>query len=1049
MFDRIVQFAITQRWFIVFIFIALSALGIYNYQNLPIDAVPDITNVQVQINTEAAGYSPFEAESRVTRPIETALAGLPHLKSTRSVSRYGLSQVTVIFADGTDIYFARQLVNERLQAARNTLPASLSPELGPVATGLGEIFMYTVENRPNAATPLNPTELRSLQDWVVKPQLRTVPGVTEVNSIGGYVKQVVVSPRPDQLRGLGLTVQDIVQALTANNSNVGAGYIEKSGEQYLVRSPAQMTSLEEIGAIAVKSHAGQIVRLREVASIYPGSEIRTGAATKDGQEVVLGTAFMLIGENSRTVSMRVSDQLKQIQKSLPEGVIANPVYDRTTLVDATISTVKTNLFEGAILVIAVLFAFLGHLRAALVTALVIPLAMLMTITGMVHQQVSANLMSLGALDFGIIIDGTVVIVEHALSKLALRQRELGRILTRSERLQTVFEATRESRKALLFGQLIIMSVYIPLLTLTGIEGKMFTPMALTVIMALIAAIIISVTFIPAALAMVTSGSVKIQEGRLIGWLRCRYIPVFNWSMRHKKTVLLGATGLFLFSLLLSVRLGTEFIPSLDEGDVALHALRISGTSLSQSVDMQYALENEIKKLPEVKTMFAKVGTAEIATDPVPPSVADNFVMLKPRQEWPDPDKSKQAVVADIQAAAGRVLGNNYEFTQPIQMRFNELISGVRTDVAVKVFGDDMDQLLATGDQIAAVLENVSGSADIKVEQVTGQPMLTLALRRDAISSYGLSMLEVQNLIAALIAGEKAGDMFEGDRRFDIVVRLKDDIRQDIEALKKIPVPLPNQAGETVLLGELVDFELAPGPSQVSRENGKRRVVVTANVRGRDIGGYIGDAQQQITEQVKIPEGYWIGWGGTFEQLQSAKQRLLLVIPVTLLVILMLLYAALGSLRHGLLVFSAVPLALTGGIIALALRGIPLSISAIVGFIALSGVAVLNGLVLISAIQQLRQQGIALDQAVYEGTLSRLRPVLITASVAALGFIPMAFNVGIGAEVQQPLATVVIGGVVSSTLLTLIVLPLLYSWLNNDSWLHKDQAVAPLSKDASG
>ena len=1042
MFDRLIQFVIVQRWFIVLIFVAVSILGIYNYQRLPIDAVPDITNVQVQINTEAAGYSPFEAESRVSLPIETALAGLPNLKDTRSISRYGLSQVTVIFEDGTDIYFARQLVNERLQAARNVLPANLNPELGPISTGLGEIFMYTVENKPNSPSPLNATELRTLQDWVIKPRLRSVTGVTEINSIGGYVKQYVVSPKPEQLRGLGLTVQDIVKALSLNNSNIGAGYIEKSGEQYLLRSPAQMTSIDEVGAIAVKSHAGQIVRLRDVADVHIGSEIRTGAATKDGQEVVLGTAFMLIGENSRTVSMRVNEKLKQIQQNLPENVMANAVYDRTTLVDATINTVKTNLFEGAILVIAVLFAFLGHFRAALVTALVIPLAMLMTITGMVHLKVSANLMSLGALDFGIIVDGTVVIVEHALSKLAMRQREFGRVLTRAERFETVFEATKESRKALLFGQLIIMSVYIPLLTLTGIEGKMFTPMALTVIVALFAAILISVTFIPAAIAMVTTGQINIHDGRLVRFLKRCYIPVLNWSMGHKKIVLLMASGLFAFSLLLAPRLGTEFIPSLDEGDVALHALRISGTSLSQSVDMQYALENEIKKLPEVKTMFAKVGTAEIATDPVPPSVADNFVMLKPRKEWPDPSKSKEEVVADIEAAAGRVIGNNYEFTQPIQMRFNELISGVRTDVAVKVFGDDMEQLLATGNQIAAVLEKISGSADVKVEQVTGQPMLTLALRRDTISNYGLSMLDVQSLIAGLVAGEKAGDIFEGDRRFDIVVRLKDDVRQDLDALKKIPVPLPNQAGATVLLGELVDFELAPSPSQVSRENGKRRVVVTANVRGRDIGTYISDAQQQIADQVVLPEGYWVGWGGTFEQLQSARDRLLIVVPVTLGVVLMLLYAALGSLRNGLLVFTAVPLALTGGIVALALRGIPLSISAVVGFIALSGVAVLNGLVLISAIQQLRQQGVALDQAIYEGTVSRLRPVLITASVAALGFIPMAFNVGIGAEVQRPLATVVIGGVISSTLLTLIVLPLLYHLL------HKDKRIAMSSNDAS-
>lgn len=1032
MFDRMVQLSIQQRWLVLLLFAVISAIGVYNYLRLPIDAVPDITNVQVQINTEAAGYSPLEAESRVSFPIETTLAGLPHLKETRSLSRYGLSQVTVIFEDGTDIYFARQLVNERLQAARAALPAGLSPELGPIATGLGEIFMYTVENQPNAKNPLNATELRSVQDWVVKPQLRNVKGVTEINTIGGYTKQYIVAPKPEQLRAFGLTLRDVMQALAASNSNVGAGYIEKSGEQYLVRSPAQVTRIDEIAAIALTSRDGQIVRLSDVADIQIGQELRTGAATKDGQEVVLGTAFMLIGENSRTVSMRVSAALRQIQASLPDGVIAKTVYDRTTLVDATIDTVKKNLFEGAILVIAVLFAFLGHMRAALITALVIPLAMLMTITGMVSQRVSANLMSLGALDFGIIVDGAVVIVEHSLSKLAQRQRELGRILTRQERFDTVFEATRESRKPLLYGQAIIIAVYLPLLTLTGVEGKMFTPMALTVVMALIAAMLLSVTFVPAAVAMATSGSVNEHENRLILALRRGYTPLLDWSLQHRVVVVSAAGVLLLFSGLLSTRLGSEFMPSLDEGDVALHALRIPATSLSQSVQMQYALEKEIKTLPEVHTMFAKIGTAEIATDPMPPSVADNFVMLKPRAQWPDPSKPKAAVVAEIQAAAERVAGNNYEYTQPIQMRFNELISGVRSDVAVKIFGDDMTQLLESGEQIAAVLAGVAGAADVKVEQVTGLPMLSLQPRRDVIARYGLSIAEVQTQIATLVAGEKAGDLFEGDRRFDIVVRLPEATRQNIEALKQWPIALPNQARSTVPLGELVDVQQVTGPNQITRENGKRRVVVTANVRGRDIGSFVLEAQQQIGTQVSVPDGYWLGWGGTFEQLQSARDRLMIVVPAALLLILGLLYLALGSLRNSLLVFTGVPFALTGGLIALAVRGIPLSISAAVGFIALSGVAVLNGLVLMSAIQRLREQGYTLEQAVREGALSRLRAVLMTALVAALGFIPMAFNVGIGAEVQRPLATVVIGGILSSTVLTLLILPVLYQWLHRRS-----------------
>ena len=1029
LFDRIVRFSLEQRWLVLLAFTALAALGVYNYSRLPIDAVPDITNVQVQINTEAQGYSPLEVESRLSLPIETVLAGLPHLKETRSLSRYGLSQVTVIFDDGTDIYFARQLVSERLQRVRSQLPTGLSPELGPIATGLGEIFMYTVENKPDTPSKLTPTELRTVQDWIVKPQLRQVQGVTEVNTVGGYVKQYLVAPKLHELQMRGLSVRDVMHALAANNGNVGAAYIEKSGEQYLVRSPNQITSLAEIGQIAVKTVEGQVIRISDVATVSLGQELRTGAATKDAQEVVLGTVFMLIGENSRTVSTRVADKLATIQQTLPEGVMAKTVYDRTTLVDATINTVKKNLLEGALLVIAVLFAFLGHFRAALITALVIPLAMLLTITGMVTNRVSANLMSLGALDFGIIIDGSVVIVESSLRKLAERQQHLGRILTRNERFHTVFEASKDSRQALIFGQLIIMAVYLPLLTLTGVEGKMFIPMALTVVMALMAAMLLSVTFVPAAIAMVTTGSIRETDNAVMRHLSGFYQTVLTWSLSHRAIVLVSASSLLVFCLLLASRLGSEFIPSLDEGDVALHALRIPGTSLTQAVQMQYALEAEIKKLPEVQTIFAKLGTAEIATDPMPPSVADNFVILKPRHDWPNPDKSKAKVVADIQAAAERVIGNNYEYTQPIQMRFNELISGVRSDVAVKVFGDDMAQLLETGEEIANVLKSVTGAADVKVEQVTGLPMLTLQPKKEVIARYGLAVADVQAVITSLIAGEKAGEVFEGDQRFDLIVRLPEQLRQDIEVLKRIPVPLPTNNHATIPLAELVDFQITNAPNQVSRENGKRRVVVTANVRGRDIGSFVSDAQQQISAQVTVPSGYWLGWGGTFEQLQSAQQRLMIVIPVALLLILILLYASLGSVLDGLLVFTGVPLALTGGIVALALRDIPLSISAGVGFIALSGVAVLNGLVMLSAIRQLRQNGMDLLQAVQQGAVNRLRPVLMTALVAALGFIPMAVNVGIGAEVQRPLATVVIGGIISATLLTLMVLPTLYYWLH--------------------
>ncbi len=1039
MFDRLLRFVLEQRWLVLALSFALAGLGIYNYSRLPIDAVPDITNVQVQINTAAPGYSPLETEQRVTLPLEAVLGGLPRLKESRSLSRYGLSQITVVFEEGTDIYFARQLINERLQAARGQLPEGLEPVPGPVSTGLGEISQWTVEAEAGAKKPdgtaYDATDLRTLQDWVVKPQLRTLPGVTEVNTIGGYQKQYLVAPWPEKLAAYGLALADVMRALERNNASVGAGYIERRGEQYLIRAPGQLQSLDDIRSVVIRSEDGIPVYLRDVADISFGQELRNGAATENGGDVVLGTAFMLIGENSRNVAERVKLKLAEVQKSLPDGVKAVLVYDRTRLVDATIATVQKNLLEGALLVIAVLFVFLGNFRAALITAAVIPLAMLMTISGMVGNKVSANLMSLGALDFGIIVDGAVVIVENALRRLGLAhhgksQHGRQQALTRAERFEVVFAATREARQALLYGQLIIIAVYLPLFALTGVEGKMFTPMAMTVVMALLAAMLLSVTFVPAALALFVSGPVDERESRLMARLKSVYAGLLEWTLARPRRVLASAVIFLLACLLLATRLGSEFIPGLDEGDIALHALRIPGTSLSQAVAMQAQLEARIKAFPEVDRVFAKIGTAEIATDPMPPNVADVFVMLKARSAWPEPRKPKAALVAEIGKAIEEVLGSNYEITQPIQMRFNELISGVRSDVAIKVFGDDMGMLFATAQQVERAIKSVAGAADVKIEQVTGLPMLTVTLKREVISRYGLATRDVQDVIATAMAGSTAGQVFEGDRRFDIVVRLPETRRNDLDALANLAIPLPasRNGQHYVPLQELATLDLAPGPNQVSRENGKRRVVVTANVRGRDIGSFVSDAQSRVETSVKLPEGYWLGWGGTFEQLQSAKQRLLIVVPLALLIIVGLLYASLGNLRDGLLVFSGVPLALTGGILALALRGIPLSISAGVGFIALSGVAVLNGLVMVSFIRQLLQQGRGLDAAIREGALTRLRPVLMTALVASLGFVPMALAVGAGAEVQRPLATVVIGGILSSTLLTLLVLPTLYRFV---------------------
>ncbi len=1045
MLSALLKFSIKYRVFVILGTLALAVPGIYNFQILPIDAVPDITNVQVQINTEARGFTPLEVENRITFPIETALAGIPKLSYTRSISRYGLSQVTVVFEDDTNIYFARQLISTRIQEMKGNLPPNTEPIMGPIATGLGEIFLWTMETdkdfiKPDGK-PYSLAELRTIQDWIIRPQIRNIPGVADVNTIGGFTKQYQVAPNPEKLMSYRISFRDVLEALMKNNANTGAGYIEHSGAQYLIRTPGQVTGIDDIKQIIVGSRKGTPIYIKDIADVALGKELRTGAATENGKETVLGTVFMLKDENSRTVSIRVAEKLKEINRSLPEGVKAKTVYDRTHLVNATLETMKNNLMEGALLVIAVLFLLLGNFRAALITALVIPLSMLFAITGMVENKISGNLLSLGAIDFGIIIDGAVIIVENCIRRLTEEHKKIGRELTRDERFGIVAYATKEVSRPSIFGGLIIMIVYLPILTLTGIEGKMFQPMAFTVLAALIGAMILSITFIPAMVAQFSSGNISEKENILLMAVRRIYEPLLNISMKNRPTVITLAGVLVALSLLLSTRMGSEFLPTLDEGDLAIHALRVPGTSLSQAVSMQDVLEKKIMELPEVDYVFAKIGTADIATDPMPPSVADVFAIIKPRSEWPDPKRSKINLIQELEQKLAQVPGNKYEIIQPIEMRFNELIAGVRSDVAVKVFGDDLETLVSIADKIEHVLVDIPGASDVDIEQVTGLPVLTLELDRDLMARLGINVSTVQETVEIAIGGKSAGMVFEGDRRFEIMVRLREDIRTNIELLKRIPIALPENFSPDKIpggshnlnyipLSTVANFSIIKGPNQISRENGKRRIVVTANVRDRDLGSFVQEAQKAIEEKVTIDPGYWIAWGGQFEHMISAAQRLWLVVPISLLLIFLMLFAAFGNMKNSLLVFTGIPLALTGGFFFLWIRGIPLSISAAIGFIALSGIAVLNGLVMISFIEELREKGLALDEAIWKGSLTRLRPVLMTALVASLGFIPMALATGTGAEVQRPLATVVIGGIVSSTILTLLVLPALYRTFNS-------------------
>jgi len=1072
MLERILHLSIERRVAVVILTVVLGIVGAYALTQLPIDAVPDITNNQIQINSVAPSLSPVEVEKQVTFPIETALGGIRGLAYTRSLSRNGFSQVTAVFDDDVDIYFARQQVSERLIEARESLPPEVEPRMGAISTGLGEIYMWTVEyahpggagarkvagepgwqpdgsyltpERERLATPLERAAyLRTVQDWIIRPQLKGVAGVAGVDAIGGYVKQFHVQPDPRRLVAYGRTFHDIIEALERNNLSAGAGYIEHNGEAYNVRSTGRVERLEQLESIVIGEQRGTPIYLRDVASVGIGKELRTGSASENGEEVVVGTALMLIGENSRTVADAVDQQMAVVNKTLPPDIHAKTVLNRTTLVDATIHTVEKNLVEGAILVVVVLFFLLGNVRAALITALAIPLSMLLTAIGMVQTRTSGNLMSLGAIDFGLIVDGAVIIVENCLRMLAEKQHEKGRTLTLSERLSVVFEASRQVRSATAFGELIIVTVYVPILFLTGVEGKMFRPMALTVIFALGAAFVLSLTFIPAMVALFVTGRVQEKENWLVRRSKALYEPLLRHALRWRLTVVSAAVALFVGGLLLFGRLGQEFVPTLSELDFAVHAIRIPSTGLTQSSEMQFKVERKIKEeIPEVAFVFSKTGTAEMAADPMPPNVSDTFVILKPRDEWPDPTDLKEDVRERIEQAVDTLVGNNYEFTQPIAMRFNELIAGVRGDVAVKVFGEDFDALLPVAQRIGSILQETSGAGDVRVEQITGLPMLSIDVDRAAIARYGLTVADVQEVVSIAVGGRDAGQLFEGDRRFDIVVRLPEDFRRNIRALENLPIPLAPEESDGIVsiaakdreapqafafipLSAVASVVVTEGPNQVSRENGKRRVVVQANVRGRDVGSFVGDARSRIEQEIQLPPGSWIDWGGQFENLVEAKKRLAIVVPACFVLIFLLLYSTFGSMRYATMVFTGIPLALSGGILSLWLRDMPFSISAAVGFIALSGIAVLNGLVLLTFIKQLCEEGLPVEEAVVRGALTRLRPVLMTALVASLGFIPMALATGTGAEVQRPLATVVIGGLISSTALTLFVLPALFS-----------------------
>ncbi|MFU8926098.1 efflux RND transporter permease subunit [Acinetobacter puyangensis] len=1029
LFDRLIQFSIQNAIWVMLFVVAWIGVGIYAYKNLAIDAVPDITNVQVQINSQANGFTALEVEQRITYPIENAMSGMPNLEQTRSISRYGLSQVTIIFKDGTDIYWARQLISQRLQEAKSELPDAIEPQMSPISTGLGEIYQWVIKAQPNAkkadGTAYTAMDLREIQDWIVRPQLQRVKGVAEVNSIGGYNKTFVVAPDLNRLQQLKIPLSSLQEVLSNNNENRGAGFIEENGQQLTVRVPGTLNSIQDIENVNVTTKNGLPIRVADVAQVSIGHDLRTGGATYNGEETVLGIAMMMMGENSKTVAHAIDVKVKEIQKTLPKGVEIEMVYNRSDLVDKAIKTVAKNLIEGAILVIIILFMFLGNFRAALITACIIPLSMLFTLAGMAEQKVSANLMSLGALDFGIIIDGAVVIVENCIRRLAEAQQHKGRILTRSERFSEVFLAAKQARRPLIFGQIIIMVVYLPIFALSGVEAKLFHPMAIAVVLALLGAIILSVTFVPAAVALFVTGEVKEKESRWMQKLKTGYAHVLDWAYASKYLVVSIALGILILTGLLSTRIGSEFSPTLSEGDFAIQLMRAPSTGIEESLRIQESVEKQLlQAFPEIKAVFARTGTAEVATDVMPPNISDGVVLLKPRAEWPNPKETIDQLRSRMLAFVNIIPGNNSEFSQPIELRFNELISGIRSDVGVKIFGDEIQILNQEAEKIAQTLRSIPGASEVKIEQTDGLPLLNVDVNHALAAQYGISVRDVQDLVAASIGGQSVGQILQGDRRFDFVIRLSDDMRNP-QQLAMLPVQLPN--GGLIQLQDIATVETILGLNQVSREDGKRRVVVSANVRDRDLGSFVAEMQDTLAQQ-SLPSGYWLGYGGQFENLASAKARMQIVIPLALIMIFILLMAVFHRFKDSILVFSGVPFALSGGLVALWLRDIPLSMSAGVGFIALSGVAVLNGLVMLTFIKELRER-YDLHYATWQGAILRLRPVLMTACVASFGFVPMALATGTGSEVQRPLATVVIGGIISSTLLTLVLLPVIYRWMN--------------------
>jgi heavy metal efflux system protein len=1030
MLEKILHFSLMQRFLVIIATVLMVGVGFFSWNSLTLDAVPDITTNQVVVNTETGGMSPEEVEKLVTFPIETAMGGTPGVQQVRSVSQYGLSQVIVTFGDEVETYFARNLVNERLNNVKSSLPAGIeAPQLGPVSTGLGDIYMYALESKTRS-----PMDLRSLQDWTIAPQLRTVAGVAEVNSADGSVKQYQVIVEPRALLARGIAVDEVVTALQKNNQNAGGGVLERNGERVLIRSVGLATTVGDIEKIVVKTESGIPVLIKEVAKVQLGTPVLTGISTKDGKEAMTVTVMMLKGANGRTVADAVNARVKEIKAQLPSDVTLTTVYNRSDLVGESVHTVEKSLLEGGILVIAVLLLLLGNFRGALIVALAIPLSMLFAIIGMNRFGISGNLMSLGAIDFGLIVDGAVVMIENAVRRLAEAREHKGSTLDRHEVRHTVWESCREVAKPTAFAVTIITVVYLPILALEGTEGKMFKPMAFTVVFALIGALILTMTLIPVLASMFMSGDTKEGRNPVMELLSRMYKPALGFALKRRGIIVGGAIGLLAIAGLLFTRLGSEFIPQLDEGSLVIQPIRVRTVDAEQTVKLVTAMERKVLEVPEVVTVFSRSGTPEVATDPMPLSLTDSFVMLKPRDKWRS-GLTKEKLVEELTAKVNQVPGQGYNFSQPIQMRFSELVSGVKADIGIKVFGEDLGELKRKADEIAAVVKEIPGAQDVEVEQVDEVPVLQIDIDRNAISRVGVSVDDIQEMIKVALGGEPVGQIIEGDKRFALTVKLPDSVRNDVNEIRSILIETPEGGG--VPLSSLAHIDNAPAPAQISREMGKRRVVVQLNVRGTDLGSFVLAAQSAIKDKVKLKEGYYLTWGGQFENLQKASVRLAVVVPMALSLIFLLLFSTFGSLRQAILIFTGVPLAITGGVIGLFMRGMPFSITAGVGFIALSGVAVLNGVVMVSAINRLREEGRSVADAVREGASQRLRPVLMTALVAALGFIPMALNTGIGAEVQRPLATVVIGGIASATILTLLVLPALYTWFEKDDELMEE------------